>query len=95
MIINFLFIVIIYFLVIYVFALCLTNLKQLKILKHECELDSLNGNEILKVENYKLKANIEKLKLIDDLSESIFNNFFHITRELLLLQKFIFEKGIK
>ncbi len=71
------------------------KLQKLKIFKHEWELVSLIMYKQLKIENDKLNANNEKLKLVDGLFELVFNRIFYITRELLLLQKFIFEKGVK
>ena len=53
----------------------------------------LESNLVL--ENLRLYNNRVKQQLSDDLQESLFNRFFIITRDLLLIQKHIFEMHFK
>lgn len=46
-------------------------------------------------ENAKLEKNREKLLLVEDLHQTLFNRLFKITRDIILLQKLIFETRIK
>ncbi|GAA4893003.1 hypothetical protein GCM10023311_16820 [Flaviramulus aquimarinus] len=48
--------------------------------------------EQLVLENNKSKMNIEKLYLSDNLQKSVFKRLFKITKDILLLQKLIFDK---
>lgn len=44
------------------------------------------------LEKSKSGMNTEQLKLVDNLHQSLFNRLFIITKEILLLQKLIFDK---
>ena len=43
----------------------------------------------------KLQTNNEKIQILEDLQTTLFNRFFKITREIILMQKLIFEIHIK
>lgn len=49
----------------------------------------------LTTERFKLEKNNEKIKLLNQLHETLFNSFFAITKDIILLQKFIFENYSK
>ena len=46
-------------------------------------------------EQYRLQRNSGKIQLLEDLHKTLFNRLFKITRDIILLQKLIFETQIK
>ncbi|MDP5157040.1 MAG: hypothetical protein NWQ07_00505 [Flaviramulus sp.] len=56
-------------------------------------LITLNNN--VKNEAIKFEKNRDKLQLVDDLHSSLFDRLFKITKDVILVQKFIFETNIK
>lgn len=50
--------------------------------------------ENLRIEKVILENNNQKVILVDHFNETFFDRIFQITKELLLLQKMIFEKHI-
>ena len=47
--------------------------------------------ENIKHEHLKLQNNNDKVLLVEDLHKSLFNRLFKITRDIILMQKLIFE----
>lgn len=46
-------------------------------------------------ENLKLQTTKEKLLLVEDLNKTIFSRLFKVTRDIIVMQKLIFETYLK
>ncbi len=62
---------------------------------HEAEKNRIALELILESQNKRLAENNDKLKLIEDLQASLFPRYFTITRDIIFVQKHIFELYVK
>jgi flagellar biosynthesis/type III secretory pathway M-ring protein FliF/YscJ len=87
-----LFLVVIYILVFILMFFVVKTVFQNMILKKAMIESSFSLEEKLIKEQVKLANNKEKLLLVEALHETLFDSLFKITRDIILMQKLIFEK---
>ena len=95
MMFNQLFIQVICFLIMVSLFVVLKVVFKTKSNKNSAKRNIIILESNLVLENLRLYNNRVKQQLSDDLQESLFNRFFIITRDLLLIQKHIFEMHFK
>ena len=95
MMFNQLFIQVICFLIMVSLFVVLKVIFKTKSNKNSAKRNIIILESNLVLENLRLYNNRVKQQLSDDLQESLFNRFFIITRDLLLIQKHIFEMHFK
>ena len=90
-------VIVIWFLLALIIVLILASVK---IFFNNLNYNKLVGGDYkilsdnLKIEMDSFQKNKEKVELVDQLHETLFNRLFQITRELLLVQKMMFNKNI-
>lgn len=84
--------IIIYLLFIVLLAFIVKAFVDIQIIKKDGCRSYLLLQKQLEIAKNKSKVNIEKLDLIDNLNDSYFKRLFEIIKEILLLQKLIFDK---
>lgn len=80
-------IILIIVLLVFIIKVYLNTQKDIFIANKQFE----NITDLIKAETLKNKLTSQKIILINDLHNSLFKRFFKITKEILLLQKLIFE----
>ena len=84
--------ILIYFLLVVLLAFVVKAYLDTQLIKENKNRNYLVLQEQLLIEKEKCNVNTEKLRLADNLQNSLFTRLFKITKEIILLQKLIFDK---
>lgn len=92
---NYLFVRAIYTLVLILILFVIKTVVHGISLKKTWDENCIVLQKNLVTEQIKLDNNKEKLQLVEDLHKTLFNRLFKITRDIIIMQKLIFETHIK
>ncbi len=81
----------IYLLALALFILVIALLFNINFIKQKSTEAHIALEQNLALEIGKMNINKEKLSLAEDLNKTLINRFFKITRDIVLLQKLIFD----
>lgn len=88
---NFLFTFGIFVTVAVLIVFIIKTLFQTSFIKQSCSVSLHKLEENIVLEQVKLQHNQEKVALVEEAHKTLFNRFFKITTDIILLQKLIFE----